>query len=299
MSEYQYYEFQAIERPLDKRAMDALRQLTSRAEITTTSLINEYHWGDFKGNPNRLMEKHFDAFLYMANWGSRRLMLRLPAARFPLAAAKPFLTSDSVEAWATRSHVILDCHSEDEGGDDFLGANGWLASLIPLRADLLAGDLRCLYLAWLAGTRDNEDTESEENGTPALPPGLGTLSATLKRFADFMRVDKRALTRAARADRTRADSPASAASPPAPAFTRRQGQFLAFLHWYRKLHRHSPAETDFVRYFRVSPPAVHSMIVKLSELGLITRQPGTPRSLGLAIPEEQVPELDEITGPPC
>jgi repressor LexA len=81
-------------------------------------------------------------------------------------------------------------------------------------------------------------------------------------------------------------------------FTKRQGQFLAFIHLYRKLHRRSPAETDFQRYFRLTPPSVHSMIVKLHELGLITREPGVARSIQLAIPPEELPELDDVTGPP-
>src|SRR2546422_9329409 len=78
MSEYQYYEFRAIDRPLDKRAMGELRAITSRARITPTSLVNEYHWGDFKDDPDKLMDKYFDAHLYYANWGTRRLTLRLP-----------------------------------------------------------------------------------------------------------------------------------------------------------------------------------------------------------------------------
>jgi DNA-binding MarR family transcriptional regulator len=291
MSEYQYYEFQAIDRPLDKKAMADLRKITSRAEITPTSLINEYHWGDFKGDPARLMEKYFDAFLYMANWGTRQLMLRLPAGRFQLTAAKPYLADNSFDAWATKTHVILNFHSEDEGDEDLMGAGGWLGSLIPLRGDLLAGDMRCLYLAWLAGTQ--YDVEKTKNGQPPpIPGGLGSLSASLKRFADFMRLEESELRAAAK----KAIGPAT--PPHAAAFTHRQGQFLAFLYWYRKLHRHGPAETDFARYFRVSPPAVHSMIVKLSDLGLITGEPGTPRSLRLLIPEAQVPQLEETAGPP-
>ena len=53
MSEYQYYEFQAIDRPLTSRQMDELRKLSTRAEITPTSFTNEYHWGDFRGDPRR------------------------------------------------------------------------------------------------------------------------------------------------------------------------------------------------------------------------------------------------------
>lgn len=55
-----------------------LRGLSSRARITATSFTNHYEWGDFKGEPERLMESCFDLHLYFANWGTRRLMLRLP-----------------------------------------------------------------------------------------------------------------------------------------------------------------------------------------------------------------------------
>ena len=58
MSEYQYYEFQAIDKPLDEKGIQALENLSSRARITPTSFVNEYNWGDFKGNPLKLMEKY-------------------------------------------------------------------------------------------------------------------------------------------------------------------------------------------------------------------------------------------------
>lgn len=79
--------------------------------------------------------------------------------------------------------------------------------------------------------------------------------------------------------------------------THRQGQFLAFLHAYRLLHRQGPAEADFVAYFRVSPPSVHQMIVRLEELGAITREPGVARSARVAVPLEDVPPLDSVEGP--
>jgi hypothetical protein len=72
VSEYQYYEFLAVDRPLDADQLDRLRALSTRAELTSTSFVNTYHWGDFKGNPRALMEEYFDAFLYTANWGSRQ-----------------------------------------------------------------------------------------------------------------------------------------------------------------------------------------------------------------------------------
>ena len=76
-------------------------------------------------------------------------------------------------------------------------------------------------------------------------------------------------------------------------FTQKQGQYLAYIHLYRRLHRQGPAEGDIARNFRVSPPTVHQMIVKLEELGLITREPGVARSMRVAIPTSEIPELED------
>ncbi|MDA3797741.1 MAG: hypothetical protein PF692_01525, partial [Kiritimatiellae bacterium] len=70
MSEYQYYEFQAIDKPLSEKDREVLRNISSRAQITSTSFVNEYNYGNFKGDPLKLVEKYFDAFLYVTNWGT-------------------------------------------------------------------------------------------------------------------------------------------------------------------------------------------------------------------------------------
>lgn len=81
-------------------------------------------------------------------------------------------------------------------------------------------------------------------------------------------------------------------SPPAPpGYTARQGQYLAFIHAYRRLHGRAPAEADIQHFFRVSPPSVHQMILKLEQAGLITRQPGVARSITLAVDHKALPEL--------
>ncbi|MGB6769745.1 MAG: MarR family winged helix-turn-helix transcriptional regulator, partial [Methyloceanibacter sp.] len=68
----------------------------------------------------------------------------------------------------------------------------------------------------------------------------------------------------------------AAVSRPAKAFTPKQGQYLAFIHLYTRLHRRPPAETDMQQYFRVSPPSVHQMVLTLERAGFITRQPRVP-----------------------
>jgi hypothetical protein len=81
------------------------------------------------------------------------------------------------------------------------------------------------------------------------------------------------------------------------AFTHRQGQFLAFIYWYTKLHRQGPSELDMRAFFGLTPPSVHSMIVKLHQLGLVSRQPGKPRSVRVRVSKKQLPELEDVAGP--
>jgi DNA-binding MarR family transcriptional regulator len=75
------------------------------------------------------------------------------------------------------------------------------------------------------------------------------------------------------------------------SFTDKQGQYLAFIYVYSHMFRQAPAETDMQRYFRVSPPSVHQMIVTLERNGLIRRQPGVARSIQLLVPPENLPIL--------
>jgi DNA-binding MarR family transcriptional regulator len=82
--------------------------------------------------------------------------------------------------------------------------------------------------------------------------------------------------------------------PAMPArFTDTQGQYLAFIHAYRRLHRRAPAETDFQTHFRVTPPTAHRMIVTLTDRGLIRRQPGEARSIELLVSPDDLPPLRE------
>lgn len=75
-------------------------------------------------------------------------------------------------------------------------------------------------------------------------------------------------------------------------YTRRQGQFLAFIYYYTKVNGRPPAEADMQRYFQVSPPSVHQMVVTLERRGFIARVPGQGRSIRLLLPREKVPDLE-------
>ena len=75
------------------------------------------------------------------------------------------------------------------------------------------------------------------------------------------------------------------------SFTDKQGQYLAFIYYYSKIHGCPPSEAEMRRYFRVSPPSVHQMILTLEAHGLIERTPWQARSIRLLIPREELPDL--------
>lgn len=188
MSEYQYYEFQAIDRPLGEADMEALRALSTRARITATSFTNDYEWGDFKGSPERLMEQWFDLHLYLANWGTRRLMLRLPKRLVDGSRLDRFLMgSDLAEVIDAGKHLILDICDDGDDVDynDRDDGSGWLGALAPLRADMLSGDCRLLYLLWLEAL---DSGNLRDDGLEPLP-GIGPLTGPLEAFAAFFRID--------------------------------------------------------------------------------------------------------------
>jgi len=87
---------------------------------------------------------------------------------------------------------------------------------------------------------------------------------------------------------------APVSSSSAPRFTERQGQYLAFISTYTLLNRRPPAEADFQRFFRVTAPAVHQMIVELEKRGLISRVPGQPRTIKVTLPDDELPRLQPI-----
>jgi len=197
MSEYQYYEFLAVDRPLGAQQLAEVRGLSSRAEVTSTRFVNTYNFGDFRGDPRKLMERYFDAHLYVANWGTHRLTLRLPRALLGLQAAQWYCVGDSADVWATDTHVIVEMTSEDEGGGWESDGEGLLGSLVPVRGELASGDLRALYLAWLLCAQSGE--LEEEDVEPPVPALLGTPSAALQSLADFLRIGPDLLAVAAEA----------------------------------------------------------------------------------------------------
>jgi hypothetical protein len=198
MSEYQYYEWQTIDRPLTAREQEEVHRLSSHMDtVTSTQAIVTYSWGDFKHDPKQVLLKYFDAFLYDSNFGVRELMFRVPKKLVDVDLFEPYLIEDHImleehNAWFV-FHIEI---NDDEDFFEWIESENILGQLTPLREQLLQGDTRMLYLAWLkVVSMDREEWDDEPE--PAVPAGLKQLSASLQAFAEFFEIDPHLISAAA------------------------------------------------------------------------------------------------------
>lgn len=191
MSEYQYYEFLAIERELTSKEMSALRNISSRAEITPVSLTNVYNFGDFKGNPTDLVRQYFNAHVYMANWGTALFMINLPLEAISRETAETMQSADFLDFKVFKNLWVITWSLDDEPEDldRFVMDDGrsWMKRLVPIREELLRGDLRSLYIGWLAAVA--KEMIDDEELEPLSLEGLGSLTPAQQALAEFLEVD--------------------------------------------------------------------------------------------------------------
>jgi hypothetical protein len=199
MSEHQYYEFQSLDQPLTSADQTYLRGLSSRASVSATRASFVYNYGDFRGDPEKVLDRCFDLMLYVANFGTRQMMFRFPKKLVDPAAFKPYCVPHCISVSTTSKSVILDITLNAEDyytwiDDDEVSLSG----MVSLRENLLHGDFRALYLAWLrVGFTEDIDADPEDLIEPPVPPNLKKLSPALNAFAEFFRVDEDLITAAA------------------------------------------------------------------------------------------------------
>ncbi len=198
MSEYQRYEFMTIDRPLTRTQLDEVNELSSHIEASPTHALIEYNWGDFKHDPIKVLREFFDGFLYWANWGSPELAFRFPHGVLPANLIEDYDFDDFVTFTRQNDYDILDMHfGEMEGPDEWIDYE--LGTLIPIRDELMEGDLRALYIAWLAsqcimvGFEEDQEEEDYEIIVPPVPPAFNKLTVAQQALAELLQVPEELL----------------------------------------------------------------------------------------------------------
>jgi len=194
MSEYQYHEWQTIDRVLTPQEQKDVDSLSSHIEVTASRAVVTYQWSDFRHDPKQVLLDYFDAYFYCANWGTLQLMFRFPKGLVDKEAVAPYCDGEiiSFESWG--NYDVLDLSFYADGyypGDGWMEAERGFFGFIKLRDDLIDGEYRLLYLAWLCARTTGDKYSYEEEGyvptnspelEPPVPAGLNNLSPSLQYF---------------------------------------------------------------------------------------------------------------------
>ncbi|HEY7415999.1 MAG TPA: hypothetical protein VH593_12450 [Ktedonobacteraceae bacterium] len=208
MSEYQRYEFMTSDRPLTRAQLEAVNALSSHIEASSTHALIEYQWGNFKHDPIKVLHTFFDGFLYWANWGSPELALRFPHGILPAELIDGYDLDAFVTFTQHPDYDILDIHfGEMEGPDEWIDYE--LGSLLSMRDELMDGDLRSLYVVWLASQHmmgSDDEGEDDAINVPPVPPAFHKLTAAQQAVAELFQVPQELLIAAAQHSQTPAPS---------------------------------------------------------------------------------------------
>lgn len=193
MSEYQYYDFYSIDRSLSKEEIETIRTYSSRVSPSSRRATFVYNYGDFRYSEEEVLNDFFDIMVYMANWGSRRLLMKFPSnlvsyeelKEYEIDATYEF--TQEIRVFKKGPNILIDMyHSIEEGY--WIEGEGMLDEMLSLRAQILNGDYRVLYLGWLHLVSINPEI-SRDLPEPSLPSNLNTLDGSLESFVNFWEID--------------------------------------------------------------------------------------------------------------
>jgi hypothetical protein len=187
---HQYYYFEAIDKPLTDKQQKELRGFSTRARINSRRFENEYNWGNLGVSVDNLLKKYFDVHLYYASYGTRIIMFKVPTITVEFQLLKQYDNGETVRVSKSGSHVIVNITADSEDAEEWWEESQKISKYVSFRDDLMSGDCRCLYIAWLAGYEDRKQK------TPPIPPNMKKLSGTLRSFVDFMYLDEKRLLKA-------------------------------------------------------------------------------------------------------
>lgn len=171
-----------------------IRTYSSRVHPTSRRATFVYHYSDFPYDEVEVLNDFFDVMLYMANWGSRRFMMKFPAHLVSYEALKEYDIDASdeydqeIRVFKKGKNILVDMSLSFEGGE-WIDAEGVLDEMLPIRNQVLHGDYRVLYLGWLHLASEHPDIP-EDLREPRLPANLNQLDYSLESFVNFWEIDQ-------------------------------------------------------------------------------------------------------------
>lgn len=201
MSEYQYYEFYAIDRELTNQEREEVDNLSSRFSPTSRRAVFSYSYSSFRHDEESILLKYFDFFLYLSNWGTKRIIYKFPGEIVDYQKIKKYMSSvdnhfadNGIRVYKKSKHVLVDINISEEDGEFWVEDENYISSdLIGIRNDILQGDYRSLFIMWLHMKRIElqfgQIDESLEIPLDFIPEDLGKLNSKLESLIRLYEID--------------------------------------------------------------------------------------------------------------
>lgn len=163
MSEYQYYEFCSINSPMTSEARKEMASLSSRTRISTHGASYVYNYGDFRGDPEKLVLKYFDVFFYINNWGTVRLMFKYPIHELRIDELKKYCIQNMVSCKQHGQQILVDIDINNEEGGGWIEGEGILPTLLPLYDEIKSKNYQIFKLILAVNDEFSGETENTLN----------------------------------------------------------------------------------------------------------------------------------------
>ena len=221
MGSFEMHSFRSIDRSLTTEEQKEIDTWSSRFSPNSTGITYIYHYGSFKKDPDKIFHQYFDAMLHVSNWGVKQLMFRFPKDMVNFSELLRFEVGTKWEAHLKfdrkGDYIVMDLYWNEEEGDGWIDEGDYeLDSLLSLREEILKGDYRTLYLAWMIvmekiGSAGEEDDDYDEDDdlyydeeddvyeklgeessrqAPPIPPNLQKLTVAHKELIRAFEINK-------------------------------------------------------------------------------------------------------------
>ena len=160
MSEYQHYEFHSIDRPLSSDDMAAVGRMSSRVRLSSHKAVFTYSYSDYRYDAEEVLVDYFDFMLYIANWGTKRILMKFPLELVDYNFLKRyrinFVTNYDQEIRVLKrgKYVVIDIHYSEEEGLGWIDEGEYGYDFLGIRSEIMKGDYRSLFIIWLRFLHD-------------------------------------------------------------------------------------------------------------------------------------------------
>ncbi len=200
MSEFQYYEFHAVDKPLNSEDLESVRGMSSRVQLSSRKAVFTYSYSDFRYDEEEVLINYFDFMFYIANWGSKRIMMKFPADLVDYEFLRKYRISvissyaQDIRIFKKSEFVILDISFSEEDGLGWIEEDNYGEEFLNIRDEIMRGDYQSLFVMWLRFLEDlykSDEFEFDYSFDASLiPPNLLPLNASGRAAQEFCLVSQ-------------------------------------------------------------------------------------------------------------